>query len=144
MRHRARFDLVVDLLGRSIVQGLQGRLVPVIDLPRIYADAVVAEDPEHAGAGHRGAVHQLIVLDFGKRVVEMMQQPAPLIVALGSPEPDGVIFERSPRDQQEVAAASLQAPLEFMANVAIHARDDVLCRAEGGFEVGLETGFDVQ
>ena len=47
-----RFDLVVDLLGRSIVQGLQGRLVPVIDLPRIYTDAVVAEDPEHAGAGH--------------------------------------------------------------------------------------------
>ena len=42
-----QFDLVIDVFARSIVKRLQGRLVPVVDLPRIYADVAVAEDPGH-------------------------------------------------------------------------------------------------
>ena len=38
------FNLMIHLLGRSVVGGSERRLVPVVDLPGIDADAIAAED----------------------------------------------------------------------------------------------------
>ena len=50
-----------------------------------------------------------VVLDRRERVVEVMQEALPLLVAGGLPEPLRVILERLPRDEQEIAARVLDA-----------------------------------
>lgn len=55
---------------------------------------------------------RFVMLDRGERVVEVVQEPTPLLVFLGPPKSHGVILETVPLDQQQVPGWRLDAPFE--------------------------------
>ena len=85
------------------------------------------------------------VLDRRERVVEVMEQRLPLLVAGRLPEPLGVILERLPLDEQEIAARALDARA---AAGARRSRDSpamiALAVRERGLELRLSTGLNVE
>src|SRR5689334_3037326 len=62
----------------------------------------------------------LVMLDGGKRVVKVMQQFPPLLISRRLPEAHRVILERPPMDQQQVAAAVLDATPKLVRLVPGH------------------------
>src|SRR5215831_15643155 len=64
------------------------------------------------------AAERDVVLDRGKRVVEMVQQPLPLLEFGRSPESDFVVLDRVPPDQEQEAVVVLHAAPELVSPVA--------------------------
>lgn len=57
--------------------------------------------------GVRARQYQLVVLDFWKWLVEMMQQRLPFLILRRLAKALGMIFQRVPLDQQDVPVAVL-------------------------------------
>lgn len=79
----------------------------------------------------------LKVFDDRERIVETVQEFAPLLVLRRSSESFGVVFKLGPLDQKEICAWSFQAPREGEALKSWHRRDDRLCASKSGFELIL-------
>src|SRR5690606_7056543 len=94
----------------------------------------------------RLAAHQnrLVMLDGRERVVEVMQQPLPHLILWRPSEADGVVLDGLPVDQQQEAAAGLDAAMQRMRDVAWHGSDDRLCAGESRFELRLAPRLDVE
>lgn len=89
----------------------------------------------HARGTTSGASNEAEVLDGGKRVVEVMQEPPPLLVLRRRPETLGVVFDGRPLHEQQVAVRPLRAPVKLQRLKPWHRSDDRLRLGEGGFEV---------
>src|SRR5262245_54278842 len=85
-----------------------------------------------------------VVLDLGKRVVEVMQERAPALVRRRLAKALGVALERVPPHEQEVAIRFLDTASQLVALIPGRRGDDPLRLAEGGFEFGALTRADVQ
>ena len=84
------------------------------------------------------------MLDRRERLVEVMQEPSPVLVLRRLPEPLGVVFEPRPLDEQEIRARPFDASLQLQRLEAGHRGDDRARFGEGRLERILETGFDVE
>ncbi len=83
-----------------------------------------------------GTFDRRIVRHHGKRLVEVVQQPLPLLVLRRSAKALFVGLQRVPFHQQQVFAGPLDAALQPVRAVSRHGRDDALRLAEGVFERG--------
>jgi hypothetical protein len=69
------------------------------------------------------------VLDGGKRIIEVMQPPFPILILRRTTKSDRVRFERFPIHKQDVTIGYFDASLQLMRDVAWHrADDDDACR----------------
>ena len=59
-------------------------------------------------------LHGRIVLDDGERVVEVVQEPLPLLVLGLFSEPFGVVLEAFPVHEEDVPSRSFDAALELV------------------------------
>lgn len=84
------------------------------------------------------------MVDGGERVVEGVEEPAPLLVAVGASKALSVVLQGLPLDEEEVAVWVFEASLELVGDVAGRGGDDSRRLAEGGFEVFSETRADVE
>src|SRR5688572_15953385 len=82
--------------------------------------------------------------DGGKRVVEVMQKPLPVLVLRRLAEAHLVVGERVPAHQQEVMPFALEAALQLMRAIARHRGDDGLRLAKGRLERLRFSGLDLQ
>src|SRR5205809_1833887 len=87
--------------------------------------------------------HQ-IMLHRRKRVVEMVQQPSPLLVTGGPAEPDLVALDGVPPHEKQEAVVVLDAVPQLVSAVAPHRSDDRLGAREGLPECFGLTSPDVQ
>ena|SRR6185503_16021012 len=86
----------------------------------------------------------LIVLDGGKGIVEVMQQPFPLLVRPGLAESFGMVLERAPAHQEQIPVRFLEAAAQLVRKVAWRRRDDALRLPECRLELAGLTGLHIQ
>src|SRR5437868_10592439 len=91
-----------------------------------------------------GAGHLCIVQRRRERVVEVVQQPAPLLVLGGLAESGLVVLHAAPAHQQHVVVITLQAALQFVAQIAGHGRNDALGLGKRRLERGALARPDLQ
>src|SRR5258708_31508773 len=86
-------------------------------------------------AGHGGEV-----LNRRKRVVEVVKQAFPFVVSRRSTEPDRMVFQLIPADQEYVPGRGFDAAVQFVRPVAAHRGNDRLRLFERRLEFQLATG----
>src|SRR5690606_32931706 len=64
------------------------------------------------------SLHSFIVLDRWKWVVVVMQKLLPLLICRGAAEPDGVILDGSPLDEEDVPIFGLNAASQFVGDIS--------------------------
>ena len=85
-----------------------------------------------------------VVLDDRERLVEVVEQLAPLLISGRSAEALGVVLERLPLHEEQVSGRTFQAAGQRQAEEAALRRDDLSRLGEGSLEVGLAAGDDGQ
>ncbi len=84
------------------------------------------------------------MLHRGKRIVKVMKQGAPFLILRRLAEANGVVFELSPMNQQNVFAGNLQAAPQLMRNIARPRCDNGRRFAKGCLEGSVHSLPDVQ
>jgi hypothetical protein len=79
-----------------------------------------------------------------KWIVEVVQERAPALIFGGLTEPDGMVFQSPPMDQQQISVGSLEAAPQLMRIVTGHRRNDRRSLAERSFEGGFFAGANVE
>ena len=87
---------------------------------------------------------RLEVLHGGKRVVEVVEQPLPFPISGGTAETLGVVFERLPAHEEDVALRGLDAALQLVGEVARRGGYDGGGLGEGPLELVCPVWQDVQ
>jgi hypothetical protein len=91
-----------------------------------------------------GADHRLEVLDDGRGVVEVVEQPAPLLERFRTPKALGVVFQSLPFDQQEVAPRRLETTFEPHRATPGGSGDERTGEGEGRLVSLVLTGVDIE
>src|SRR5689334_22367266 len=92
----------------------------------------------------RARTDRSIVLDRRKRIVEVVQKPLPILILRRLTEANGMVFERLPIDEQDVAVRHLDTALQLVRYEAGHRSDDRRRLFERRFERSLAPGANVQ
>src|SRR4051812_42274396 len=74
------------------------------------------------------------MLDDGKRLIEMMEQAAPMLIRLRLPEANGVIFERAPFHQQEITIGRFETAAQLQPSKTGRRRDKWARLTHGRFK----------
>src|SRR6266850_581900 len=84
------------------------------------------------------------VLNRRKRVVEVVKQALPLLVSRRTTEPDRMVFQLIPADQQYVPGRGFDAAVQRVRPVTAHRGDDRLRPCERRLEFQLATANYVE
>ena len=87
---------------------------------------------------------QRVVLDRRERVIEVMEQALPLLIAGRLPEPLRVILEHLPLHEQEIAVRRLDTTQQLQRSEPGARGDDRLRGGERSLELSRSTGLDVE
>lgn len=91
------------------------------------------------GSGRPCSAYSLEMPDVRERLVEAVEEPAPLLVLGGSPESDGVVLQGVPFHEQQVGPWRFEGPGQGEAEEARHGGNDCLCPGEGGLKFVLKS-----
>lgn len=79
----------------------------------------------------------------GCTIKKRSDQRTPFFEQFRAPEYFGMVFQRSPTNEQDITGRRFDAVLKLVAKVARRLADDALGGLERGFEFGIAAGFDV-
>ena len=82
----------------------------------------------------RFSIQSCVVLNHGKGVVEVVQESLPILILSRTAKPLGVMFQRIPPYEQQIAILHLEASLQVVPLISGHLRDDLLGLCEGHLE----------